>query len=203
MESIRNPKLQWTPRLEKLTEARDNAIGIASLKLRVLAQIPEFLRYPKIHLPAIQSTYHQMKSDLTTLRHTLDQLGQSSRTQTQHSRFQAVYSMILAFANILNSMLRAFSPDEISLLVESVTWVEKSISLAEDALKYRPLGSSSMPMVLTAAWVATKVVARRTRIENLLREYQSDFSIMNWVEVAAWLEAKGGKEVLQGERSEK
>ncbi|KAA8568882.1 hypothetical protein EYC84_007861 [Monilinia fructicola] len=190
MESLRNPKIQWTARLEKLTEARDNAMGIQSLKFSVMAQIPEYLRHPERHLPAIQSTYQQMKIDLSNMRYTLDHLGRAAHTKTLHSRFQAIYSMVLAFANVLNSLLRATSYDHTVLLPESVVFVEDTTALATDALQYRPLGSSSMPLVLTTAWVATKDKFRRGRIENLLEEYQSDFAIMNWLDVAFWLEAR-------------
>lgn len=190
MEAIRNPKIQWTPTLSKLTEARDNGIGIHSLKLYVLAQIPEYLRYPELHLPAIKSTYHQMTIDLSKMRLTLDDLGRNPLTKTLHSRFQAAYSLVLSFANIMNSILRIFPHDDTSLFSEAQGFVEETIALAEDALQYRPLGSSAMPLVLTTAWVATQDISQRSRIEELLAGYQSDFVIMKWVEVALWLEER-------------
>ncbi|KAF7862537.1 hypothetical protein EAF04_007410 [Stromatinia cepivora] len=194
-ESIRNPKLQWTARLGKLTEARDNAIRIQSLKLQVLAKVPEYLRNPEQHLPAIKSTYHQMKIDLSTMRHSLENLGRAPHTKTLHSRFQAAYGLILAFTNILNTLLRAFPHDHASLLPESIAYFDETISLAEDALQYRPLGSSAMPLVLTSAWVATKDISQRSKVEKLLEEYRSDFAIMNWMEIAIWLEARLGKAI--------
>ncbi|KAF7929749.1 hypothetical protein EAE99_004653 [Botrytis elliptica] len=190
MEGIRNPKVKWTPVIGKLTEARDNAVGIESLKLQTLAKVPEYLRYPGEYLPEIKSTYIQMKIDLSTMRNSLDKLHQAPHSRTLHSRFQAAYSLILSFANLLNSLLRALSEDLTSLIPESVCYVEETIVLAEEALEYRPLGSSAMPMVLTTAWVATSDVSRRIRIEKLLIEYQSDFAIMNWMEVALWLEER-------------
>ncbi|TGO57946.1 hypothetical protein BCON_0060g00200 [Botryotinia convoluta] len=190
MEGIRNPKVKWTPVIGKLTEARDDAIGIESLKLQTLAKVPEYLRYPEEYLPEIKSTYIQMKIDLSTMRKSLDKLRLAPHTRTLHSRFQAAYSLILSFANLLNSLLRAFSDDHTSLIPESVCYVEETIVLAEDALEYRPLGSSAMPMVLTTAWVATIDISRRIKIEKLLIEYQSDFAIMNWMEVALWLEER-------------
>ncbi|KAF7955585.1 hypothetical protein EAE96_004511 [Botrytis aclada] len=190
MEGIRNPRVKWTPVIGKLTEARDKAIGIESLKLQTLAKVPEYLRYPEKHLPEIKSTYVQMRIDLSTMRNSLDKLRQAPHTRTLHSRFQAAYSLILSFANLLNSLLRVSSDDRISLIPESVCYVEETIVLAEDALEYRPLGSSAMPMVLTTAWVATSDKSRRVRIEKLLIEYQSDFAIMNWMEVALWLEER-------------
>ncbi|TGO36004.1 hypothetical protein BHYA_0138g00170 [Botrytis hyacinthi] len=190
MESIRNPMVKWTPVIGKLTEARDNAIRIESLKLQTLAKVPEYLRYPKEYLPEIKSTYVQMKIDLSTMRNTLGKLRQAPHARTLHSRFQAAYSLILSFANLLNSLLRVLSEDHTSLIPEWVCYVEETIVLAEDALEYRPLGSSAMPMVLTTAWVATSDISRRIRIEKLLIEYQSDFAIMNWMEVALWLEER-------------
>ncbi|TGO22442.1 hypothetical protein BPAE_0168g00130 [Botrytis paeoniae] len=188
MEGIRNPRVKWTPIIGKLTEARDNAIGIESLKLQTLAKVPEYLGYPEEYLPEIKSTYAQMKIDLSTMRTSLDKLCQAPRTRTLHSRFQVAYSLILSFANLLNSLLRVLSEDHTSLIPESVCYVEETIVLAVDALEYRPLGSSAMPLVLTTAWVSTSDISRRFRIEKLLIEYQSDFAIMNWMEVALWLE---------------
>ncbi|TGO49889.1 hypothetical protein BOTNAR_0413g00010 [Botryotinia narcissicola] len=179
-----------TPVIGKLTEARDNAIGIESLKLQTLAKVPEYLRYPKEYLSEIKSTYIQMKIDLSTMRNTLDKLGQAPHTRTLHSRFQAAYSLILSSANLLNSLLRVLSEDHTSIIPESVRYIDETIVLAEEALEYRPLGSSAMPLVLTTAWVATSDVSRRIRIEKLLIEYQSDFTIMNWMEVALWLEER-------------
>ncbi|KAJ8069480.1 hypothetical protein OCU04_003133 [Sclerotinia nivalis] len=49
-----------------------------------------------------------------------------------------------------------------------------------------------MPLVLTSAWVATKDVSQRSKVEKLLEEYRSDFSIINWMEIAIWLEARLG-----------
>ncbi|KAK6594953.1 hypothetical protein H4I96_10684 [Botrytis cinerea] len=190
MEGIRNPRVRWTPVLGKLTEARDNAIGIESLKLQTLAKVPDYLRYPEEYLPEIESTYTQMKIDISTMRNSLNKLGQAPNTRTLHSRFQAAYSLILSFANLLNSLLRVFSEDHTSLIPESVCYVGETILLAEEALEYRPLGSSAMPLVLTTAWVATSDISRRIRIEKLLIEYQSDFAIMNWMEVAEWLEER-------------
>ncbi|ATZ53036.1 hypothetical protein BCIN_08g06490 [Botrytis cinerea B05.10] len=190
MEGIRNPRVRWTPVLGKLTEARDNAIGIESLKLQTLAKVPDYLRYPKEYLPEIESTYTQMKIDISTMRNSLNKLGQAPNTRTLHSRFQAAYSLILSFANLLNSLIRVFSEDHTSLIPESVCYVGETILLAEEALEYRPLGSSAMPLVLTTAWVATSDISRRIRIEKLLIEYQSDFAIMNWMEVAEWLEER-------------
>ncbi|KAF7943633.1 uncharacterized protein EAE97_005704 [Botrytis byssoidea] len=192
MEGIRNPRVKWTPVIGKLTEARDNAIRIESLKLQTLAKVPEYLRYPKEYLSEIKSTYIQMKIDLSTMRNTLDKLGQAPYTRTLHSRFQAAYSLILSFANLLNSLLRVLSEDHTSLIPESVCYVDETIVLAEEALEYRPLGSSAMPLVLTTAWVATSDMSRRIRIEKLLIEHQSDFTIMNWMEVALWLEERLG-----------
>lgn len=139
-----------------------------------------------------------MKIDLATLRVLLETLAQSPDTKTQHSRLQGAYSLLLSFANVLNSFLRALSSDQphtitsASLVVESEGFVGETIKLATDALVYRPLGSSSMPLVLTTAWVATKDLGRRGRIEGLLLLYQSDFCVMNWSDVAFWLEERLG-----------
>ena len=162
-----------------------------------LAKLPEFIRGPGAHLIEITSAYQGLITDLPELRQTVFKLSQGAGPlKTLHARYQTVYGIPLAFAIILNTILRSFGVDNISLFEESVTLVDEIITLAEDASQYRPLGSSAMPLFLVAAWAGTNEVSKRAKIEEILTEYQFDFAIARWMETAAWLEFKLKNECL-------
>ncbi len=95
------------------------------------------------------------------------------------------------FALILNTQLRAFNIDDVlTLVAESKALITETIILAEDATQYRPLGSSGIPLCLVCAWAGMNEASSRLRIEELLAEYQQDFAIARWMEMAVWMEQK-------------
>jgi hypothetical protein len=189
VESLSNPKIQLHPWLDTLTEDHDIAIPIESLKLAKLARLAAFMRDPEAHLSEVQSTYRKMATDIPVVRRNtsiISQQGEASKTL--HCRCQTAYGILLTFAIILNIILHSFEADNAELVEQCANLVNQVIVLAEDASRYRPLGSSSMPLCLVSAWVATNEVSQRGRLEEILAEYQSDFAIARWMDVAAWLQ---------------
>jgi hypothetical protein len=176
------------PWLIKLTEERDKAVFIPSLKLRNLAKLPDFIRHPEAHLEEIKAAYQQNGTDIPKIRQLLSSRSpQADPLGTLHCRYQAVYGIVLTYSTLLNAIIRCFDADDTSLVEESATLVQEIIILADDATQYRPLGSSSMPICLMAAWAATNETARQARLEEILAVYQSDFAIGKWMGNARWL----------------
>ena len=165
-------------------------VPIESLRLGNLAKFPDFVRRPEAQLSEMNLSYQQLAIDIPKVRQVLPSLYQQPGTpRALHAHYQAAYGLLLTFALMLNTLLRAFGADDSHLLEESFTLVDETITLARDGLQYRPLGSSSMPLCLVSARAATKEPSKRLKLEQILAEYQSDFAIARWMEIATWLEA--------------
>ncbi|KAH6718417.1 hypothetical protein BKA61DRAFT_545555 [Leptodontidium sp. MPI-SDFR-AT-0119] len=192
VESIARPNIRLHPWLERLTQARDDACPMESLKLRNMAKISQFIYHPEAHLVEMQFIYQSMGADLAKIRAFLAKIVEAGDIdRTVHSRYQTVYGIQLSFAMILNVLLRSFSVDNFLGMIEECTvLVNETIALAEDARQYRPLGSSGAPTTLVCAWAATTDLAQRQRAEELMDEYQADFEIANWKQIALWIEKK-------------
>ncbi|KAH7372138.1 hypothetical protein BKA64DRAFT_689172 [Cadophora sp. MPI-SDFR-AT-0126] len=192
VESIAKPNIQLHPWLERLTKARDDACPMESLKLRNMAKLSEFISNPQGNLVEMQFIYGSMAPELAKIRAFLASIVDAGDIdRTVHSRYQTVYGIQLSFAMVLNVLLRSFSVDNfMGMLDECTLLVNETIVLAENARQYRPLGSSGAPTTLVCAWAATSDMAQRKRAEELMNEYQADFAIANWIEIARWIEKK-------------
>ncbi|KAH7311050.1 hypothetical protein BKA65DRAFT_441444 [Rhexocercosporidium sp. MPI-PUGE-AT-0058] len=192
VESIARPEIQLHPWLERLTKARDDACPMESLKLRNMGMISEFINHPEAHLVEMQFIYQSMGEDLAKIQGYLTKIVEAGDPDRRaHSRYQTVYGIQLSFALLLNVLLRSFSGNNfLGMLKECTALVNETIALAEDARQYRPLGSSGAPTTLVCAWAATTDLAQRRRAEELMDEYQADFEIANWRQIAVWIERK-------------
>ncbi|KAL2062053.1 hypothetical protein VTL71DRAFT_6319 [Oculimacula yallundae] len=189
VESIARPSIQLHPWLERLTTVRDDACPMQSLKLKNLGKISDFIVDPEGHLVEMYFIYQSMEADLARIRTYLATLENSD--STAHSRYITIYGIQLSFAMILNMLLRSFSVDNfMQMLVECTALVSETITVAEKARQYRPLGSSCTPMTLTCAMATTTDSTQKQRAGELLDEYQEDFEIADWRKVAIWLEKK-------------
>jgi energy-converting hydrogenase Eha subunit A len=210
LESCINPKIDLDSWLWKLPETfgpcspPDQTSPMESLKLQSLAKVSSLIRDPHLNLPEIQSTYGKMRADCAKMRNVLSKfinpISSSGTPITPltlsarklHARYLAAYSVLLCIAITLNAILSRYQPFNHSLIEQSVTFVDEVIALAEEASQYRPLGSSSIPLCLVAALVATDDTAKRDRMEKQLAEYQTDFNSANWQEMASRLRVKIG-----------
>jgi hypothetical protein len=177
----------------------ENLKGIQSLNMPNLSKFPDFIRDPESHVFEMQSSYARMLVECAQMKKLLAMfpkpvspcfshvIGLQYPTQQLHSRYQVVYGMLLTLAMMLNTILRAFDPDDVILIQESVTLPVDIITLARYAVPYRPLGASYIPLCLVAAWAATDNPLERVEVEVMLAEYQTDFASANWMEMARWL----------------
>lgn len=110
-----------------------------------------------------------------------------TRTRRLHVRWQTGYGILLFMGIVLNALLRAYqgAASSPSLADDSAGFVANVLMLAEQALQYRPLGSSATPIYLVAAYAALESGGSESeRVEALLAEYQSDFEIARWLDMA-------------------
>lgn len=163
-----------------------------SLKLRNLGRLSGFIQDPEANLLEMQLLYQSMAGEMLKIRDFLDKIVEvRAHDQALHSRSQTLYSLQLSMAMILNTLLRSFVSENLLALIEqSGRLVDEIISLAADASQYRPLGASGIPLSLVCAWAGAYDLTKRPRLEELMREYESDFKIARWTEVAVWMERK-------------
>lgn len=154
-----------------------------------LAKLPDFIRYPELHFLEVESLHRTIQNDLPQTRQILAKLSEQGLI-TLHAQYMTLHSILLGYSIILSTIICCFGNGDILMVAETQVCIDELIALAEDGLQYRPLGSSSLPLILTVAWVATHETSKRGRIEELLVEYQKDFAISRWMEIAGWLEKK-------------
>jgi hypothetical protein len=93
-----------------------------------------------------------------------------------HCHFQRTYGLALAVSIILNCVLRAFDPENVTLGIEAAQWSEEIIALAEAATIYRPIAASYMIICLIAAWGGSTNEAIKKKAIAELQDYIQDFS---------------------------
>jgi hypothetical protein len=179
------------PWLSKVAGARDNAMPFESLKLQTLAKLQQYVAHPEAHLNDILATYEYTRVDIPQLRERLSKLAPPAGSgNISHCRFQTMYSIVLAFASILNTILRSFGLEDMTLAEESVGLIDELITVTNDAAQYKPLGSGAIPLFLTTAWAATRDKSKQARIKETISEYSSDPAFPVWMEIAGWLDNK-------------
>ncbi len=143
---------------------------IESLKLQNLANLSALIQGLGQGLgrclPELQSTYQLLKVDGAKMKHMLFQVSvavvegtpstpQATAARRLHVRCQAGCGMLLWMALMFNAILRACEPQNHALAEDGACFVDELVALAEDASRYRPLGSSGMPLFLAIAWAVT------------------------------------------------
>ena len=201
MHGFANPKIRLDPRLWTrhgiIIGPRSGQADVQhfeSIQFRTLARICDFARDVSGHLPEIRATYGVIQSDCAKMAALLaigpsDQQLSASLQRTR-VRQQAAYGILLLLAIMANSALLAYDPQSSTLPLEMEKYVSDVITLARQGLQYRPLGSSSMPVYMVAAWAVTDDAATQNQLEELIVQYQSDFTSVNWLEIALSLKPR-------------
>jgi hypothetical protein len=201
LESFSNPNIKLDQRMFALSETAgprvlaEDGCRIDSLNVRNLAKMSKLLQHPDHDLEETQSTYHQLRSERVKMLALLlkaSKLSPSQTAQNTQVRVQMGYALLLAITLLFNAVLQNFeSTFDFQLADESALLVNEAISLAKQAARHRPLGSSSMPLCLVVAWaVSDHDELKNAEIEDILAEYQLDFSVARWLESAQGLRAQ-------------
>lgn len=201
LESISNPRvtmeMSFWEKLVAMTRDPNTASSDTrpTTNMLTLAKFPEFIRNPDSCVSEMAATYLQIRRDSQKIRQYLDQwpptqtADWSSTTLVQRSRYQAGYCLVITLGLILNTLLRAFDPQNDMLAKESALYCDEIIDEAELASCYRPLGAAYMAMCLVIALAVVEDPAQHARIEMILADYQTDFKETRWRDRAMWLRA--------------
>lgn len=207
-----NPNVKLSPYLLKQAETygpprplvnrkEDDAVGVRleTLSLSSLAKIPDYIRYPERHLFDMQLTYEQKRIDIEKMRnrlcdvadlppaHEIGKFAPPVSPRTLMYLYYTAYALLLALALVINGLLRALDPLDITLVEDCIVFADEVIIIAENMAKYRPLGAGFIPICLTAAWAATPDPEKQMRIRELILDYQTDFARARWMDGAFWL----------------
>ena len=212
-ESIVNPNIQLNPWFDKLMDAvgsekpvkgHGESGGEGISMIRSLARIPDFVRHPELHLSEVKSSYPRLRADCQKVQLRLAKTTElissgivDLPTMKVYAHCQAAYGLALSLATVLNSILRAFDPCDVSLAEDCASFIHEIITLAERASQFRPLAASYIPLCLTTGWAATDDIFKKADIEKHLAEYQTDLAEARWLEGAIWLKAQYGRQRLQ------
>lgn len=212
--SFVNPRIQLDPRIwDNMPEhfgpasPADESSTIESLKLRNLAKLAPLFRDPDVHASELQSAYRCIRDDCMKMKLILASLpGDTSDTAFNlvrflEVRFQSSYGTLLTVAIMLNATLRVHENFPTSSSNDLTFFVDETIELSDKAAKYRPLGSSSIPLCLVAGWSGTEDQQKRRDLEERIANWQTDFASSGWMDLADYikqLQKKGRGRRTQG-----
>jgi len=215
MESFANPKINLDEFFAKLDDVHGTQYGPRryfdeqrvplSITLPGLANVGKYFRDPELYIVEIAAMYQESLLDYAMARKRLaiaSETMNAVRTplQTypvtkQYTAIQAMVGLVGSIVLNMGSVLRIFSPDDVTLSAESAKVSSELMLLAENAMQYRPLGSSYIPFCLVSAWAAADGRTEQAEVERMLEEWQSDFQETRWINIAKWL--KDGFEDLR------
>ncbi|CAM1501208.1 Fc.00g103700.m01.CDS01 [Cosmosporella sp. VM-42] len=210
-ESIANPRIELKSWFWKLLDAYappkppgcedpvTSKCAVTSLKLRNIAKIPDFVRKPAENLSEIWPAYYQFLADSKKVRLLVDEIEAEcgipnfpypGPEMRMHRNYQTAYGILLSLSLVLNGILQAFNPGNTALMQEAIDVSNDALILANEALKYRPLGAGHVPLCLTTAWAAVQEPLKRVEIEAAIAEYQRDSIQWQWMDMARWWKGK-------------
>jgi hypothetical protein len=214
-----DPRVLTFPRPTGPHTTVQDALNIKSLGLGALTTTAQLIKVAytsgaKIsneHLSQIRWAYEQTQNDCVTIKAALSQApwqqpappntdpstvtppSPPSVSKTRlHVRMQSCYGVLLTLSLMLGSVLQG-ADEQDDLVDRANTDVDEVIQLAQEAERYRPLGSSGTPMYLIAAWSVTNGAERQAGLERLIGNYQTDFPSANWLAVAYMLKPRLSK----------
>ena len=179
----------------------DDEVGMRldTLSLSNLAKMPDFIRHPEKHLFDMQLTYEQKRLDIARMRDRLPDVSELPSAQeigkfappvsprTLIYLYYTAYVLLLTLALIINGLLRALDPLDITLIEDAIVFSDEVTVIAEHMSQYRPLGAGFIPMCLMAAWSSTSDPRKSAKLQEMIQDYSTDFAGARWMEGALWL----------------
>ncbi|KAL2826428.1 hypothetical protein BDW59DRAFT_145166 [Aspergillus cavernicola] len=197
-EGIFNPNIDLSP--QEWKELVDNELDAGNPEgdmLHALSQIPDLLRRTRNNcdgLPGLLSLQAEMKGYYDKTRGVCDQFASeliAAETPGNegafnpygmppvmlHAHCQRMYGIAITLALIMNYTLVAMRTNDPSLAPDATYLALEMLSLAENAIIYRPFGACYVPLGLQAAWAAVNNQPMRALIEVWIADYQQDFNL--------------------------
>ncbi|KAJ5680342.1 hypothetical protein N7536_011481 [Penicillium majusculum] len=201
LDGICNPRVQMDPSfwsdmmalVQQSPSSAPDSIPRSTTTLLSLSKFPEYLHHPHSHIPEITAAYTKLQEDAQNIYPYLDQPTEpaslSSPVLGRRSRHRAAYTVVIALALLLNTILRVLDLENTVLAEESSFFCERIINEADLASCYRPIGAAYAVPCLVVALGTAESPRQLARIEATLTDYQTDFGGFEWRELAMWLRA--------------
>lgn len=132
------------------------------MNLSTILSIPTFVSAPEDHLCQIKCTYRQLQLELPLLRGRLRILAETTYSSGPEPdqlykllQLESTCIFLLSYALILNAVLMAVDPQNITLYSESQGLALEAITISQQTAAHLPAGMGFIPYALFAAWVAT------------------------------------------------
>lgn len=95
-----------------------------------------------------------------------------------HAYHQRVYGFCLGFCMVFNCILKALEPNNTDLKIQSMSFTEDVLELADQAAVYRPLGANYITLCLIAAYCCTREEkATQAVVEGVVIDYAMDLPV--------------------------
>ena len=169
---------------------------VESLKLHHLAKIMRMTRDFDNNIPGLRFAYDLMMSDAAVMSNVLNIFEQrateskrargrvSMQAKKLHVRYQNSYGILLYIAISLHRGLELAGVLGDTKHIDLEYLVRESINLTQQAMQYRPLGSSSVPFCLTMAYAICPHPELSIIMDDLLAEWEMDFEATRWRDLA-------------------
>jgi hypothetical protein len=162
------PWFQNMPESFGPSSASEAAPAIESLSPGSIAKLPAMDRNPDQQVDEIRSTYAQLQIDCNKISRVLAQVQRmlandesSTASSRLHVRTQTGYAILLCLALVFSAILHSFDPSDTTKSNETEALIDQVIYLTIDALQYRPLASSFMPVPIVFSLAIANDIGRR------------------------------------------
>jgi hypothetical protein len=153
--------------------------------------LPKFLQEPEAYYQDMLSMFPLAKSDILLLQQELDSLTlatcpRDSPRERLRRDCQSLFAKVAAVLIGLAQLLQALDPHDTRFQSTTEDCIERLAVVAEEALIYRPLGSSSVAGALAIALTSTRRPELREKIDHLLVEFNGAFRGEDCIQMANW-----------------
>jgi hypothetical protein len=164
------------------------------MRMENLAKFQGFIHDPETHIWEIRALYQEMMLDIPRIGQFIGQLAeaaaQNPKAKLAHVRYEQSYDVLMALALILNSIMRVYDPDDITLAGECMIFCARLIAQAKEKMAFMPFGGSYIPICLVSVWAATEDPSQRAEVEALMKIYQISHPQISWLVYAEWFKNK-------------
>lgn len=165
-----------------------------SIQFGKLVKYPSYLHRPDLHYDDVLSAYEAIKKDLPNLERNSNLpiegptgiFHLSSADMRRARDYQAAYSIALVTALVFSQILYAHGPEPTNWQLDSEVFVQKLISVSEDASRFRPVGAGFMAGNLCAAWAATENEAQKEHIAEMMKDLSESFRGEDLSKMSTW-----------------
>ncbi|CAI6235360.1 unnamed protein product [Periconia digitata] len=203
-EQLSNPRVAVGPWLRKLAGPYGPKNYIPSeiqmIKLRKMERANKLLLDPLPDRTGMEDIYRDARSDITIIKRNVTEVSAAITDETPLESlplnhiytlyiYRIRYCMVLPYAILLNYSLAALAqndPEYQTLPEELAFYIDEVIDTARSMTPFRPLGTETVPPVLSVAWAASEDAVKQAQIEAWIAEYDKDFAGANTMPVAKW-----------------